>query len=279
MHLLRRDRNPTMRELLREWQVEYYDPSRANAVGDAFYSESRRAWVKQNEIKLPSEVLPRLAEACDAPDDKNGEVKMYAVATQARTWLGFAFGELIQALPADDDDHAPEAARAAMAAELRHQVGALLKHMVFGEGAHCTPWAGNRRALGTWVHWVALCAPGQWKRFGSHDVQGRIDGDGFRIALKPSLAGQVAKSQHPEIAAMSEPKFSKRCDRAGIRANDRDNILNGADGRSRWTILTAEFVASLDLALDHGEVASDDETAGQVAGSEGKGFFKNAKPH
>ena len=204
MHLLRRDHSPTMRELLREWQVECYDPSRANAVGDAFYSESRRAWVKQNEIKLPSEVLPRLAEACDAPVDKNGEVKMYAVATQARTWLGFAFGELIQALPADDDDHAPEAARAAMAVELRHQVGALLKHMVFGEGAAAHHGRATERALGTWVHWVALAHQGSGRASARTTCRACIDGDGFRIALKPSLAGQVAKSQHPEIAAMSE---------------------------------------------------------------------------
>jgi hypothetical protein len=282
-YTLRRDRNPTMCELLYEWLVEHYEPSRANAVGDAFYSETRKTWIRQSEIKVPNEILPRLAEGRDAPEDKDGSVKMYAVATQARTWLGFAFGDLIPALPQDDDDDAPTAARAAAAAEFKQQLAALLKYMVYGEGADCAAWAGSKRALGTWIHWVTLNAPGSDKRrrFGSYDAIGIIDPDGFRIAMRPSLAGQVSKTAHPEIAAMTESKFSKRCAKASIRFDARDNIFEEGK-RERWTVLSPEFIASLDLAIDHtdtpGEASRRSAEAMQRAckehgSSAGKGYF------
>jgi hypothetical protein len=281
-HVLRHDRNPSMLEIAYDLLVDEHRPVLANDARTAIMNADGE-WVHAKDLSVDQDTLDLLAEARNAPRDDRGDLKEYALLTQAPRWQKAAFKTLAVRLPVAGDGDAGNAA----GTDTRRLLAALVKHPVHGEGAECRDWAGSTRALGTWCHYMAVLKPGEPVRFGSKDAMGIIDERGFRIALRPELAGQVSKQQHPEIAGWSTSKLTKRCEAAGIM-DSWSNIFDPkrgdpVDKRGRWTVLTAEFVASLDLSTDHVTNADVDVARARAAGdlgrraasSAGRGYFKH----
>ena len=71
---------------------------------------------------------------------------------------------------------------------------------------------------------------------------------GFQIAFTPTLATQTQRT-FPEIGSLSLNQLTRRCRKYGIAA-DGDNRICCEGQQIRAVILTAEFVASLDLSYD-----------------------------
>ena len=266
-HMLDLSHNPTIGEMLVDWVVADFDPRETDAAGGSIYSGIRQTWIETSKIKIPLEILDVLCSASNAPvDDKTGLVKPQAVAALARQTLPHAMATLINTLPVADNT------------ALADQVAALLRHPVYGEGPSCSLYAGRKRALGSWLHFVASRKTGEWVRFAPYEAMARVfDDGGFQVAIRRGLAHQLSSVTHAAITAIHPDHFTRRCNQAGIGDDSRDNVF-GEDGkRERWTLLKAEFLTRLDLDLDHAADAGPtftEEAKAAARESEGKGFFR-----
>jgi hypothetical protein len=276
-HVLDRDLLPrTTTDVCKAWATTTLRPSYVTLDGRVFCEQADRP-LKLVKVGVTSDLLKEVRLASNAPLLKGGAVDENRLPGHAKKWLEVAWNDIKQELPKRAAaEHAAEA--------FKKQIGALLKHRTWGEGATCAGWTGGQRALGTWTHYATELAVAnkcgvRRARFGSFDIMGIIDTKGFRVALRPSLAGQLSKATHSEIDEMTPEKFSRHCAACGIRDDTTENIFDDGGKRERWTILTAEFIESLDLAIDHRDPQAEavKETVTEFGLSEEKGYFKNKK--
>jgi hypothetical protein len=241
-HTLNRDDLATMSEIIRDWLVEDYQ-LRFVCQDKRIFSDREGRPVRQRDIAPDDEIIDRMTRASDAPGDEQGRVKRGALPAQFRSWLSVAWGRLIRTLPAEDE---VDGASLPAVEAFREQLAALLTSM-YRTSLHGDGWRTFTKSLGSWAYAVAKLKPGEWQRLETFDLWSLIVDDGLLIALKPQLASEVRG--HPEVAALSPNMLTRLCRKYGIAA-DGDNRIVCKGKQIRVTVLSAEFVASLDLSYD-----------------------------
>ncbi len=241
-HILAAGGRVPMWRIILEWLIEDLRPRYACPDG-ALFSEARGAKLPMRAVRANHQVIDRLAVASDAPWGKVG-VKRLALPTEFRKWLEVAWDALVRSLPTEDE--APAAS--AEDGEFVRQLSALLTSMVT-LAVPGAPLNRGTKSFGSWAYIAAHQAPGCWRRFQTYDLWGRLlDDAGFQLALKPTLATQAPRS-YPELASLTLNQMTRRCRQHGI-AGEGDNRIHSGIDRLRVAILSADFVASLDLSYD-----------------------------
>ena len=258
-HVLARTGLATMAELIQAWLIEAYRPQFICRDGKV-YSEAAARRLTVRDIVPTSEILDRLVMASDAPCDDQGQVKRLALPAQFRSWLPVAWGDLLGTLPTEDETTivGPD--------EFIRHLTTLLTSMV-----RLGIYGVETRSLGSWAYAIAVLNPGDWCRVGDLELWGRITGDGFLLAIRPGLALQTSRPVQ-EIGELSLSQLTRRCRKHGI-ALDGDNRISCESRQTRAVILTAEFVASLELSY-----ARSDPLAAALRARLGEESTESAEP-
>jgi hypothetical protein len=239
-HVLSRASNAAVEEIIRQRLIDDLRP-RFRYPNNSVFSD---AWGRRVELReiggATVDLIDLLAHASDAPCDSKGRVNRHMLPRLYRTWLPTSWATMVRALPLADEF---EGISEPEIETFREQVATLVTSMY-----RMSIYGGETRALGSWAYVAARMALGTWARVGGLELWGRIVDDGFLIAFTPRLAKQTTRI-FPEIAELSLNQLTRRCRKYGI-ALEGDNRITCGDHRIRAAILSAEFVASLNLSYD-----------------------------
>jgi hypothetical protein len=224
-------------KLIQSYFQEHYEP--VFRRGEVLYSAKLRREVKANEATFAptEELLSKLANASDAPTNKEGGLAWNALPQHFRTWARVAWREVLDTLPEEAD--APE-----IDANAKTDFGGLVAtalhaNVCLGEvrekGTKDEHTQAERRSL---IHWcVKWAKPGDWSSIRSYCIWTRLDPDGnVCVAIRADLFGQVGPRG---LATISHRTFASLCQQYGVGTN-RDGEAKA--GGSRVVELYQEFL-------------------------------------
>ena len=264
-HTLARDGLPAIWQHLSEWLQTAHQPEFVYPDGSSMFSAELGRKISLRDVRPSPEILADLRLASNTPHEKNGEVKENALPTEFNKWLPFAWSDRIRTLTAETESRVNTEA----AEQFKAQLARLLTAQVQSDSGD--RWL--KRALGTWCHYYAQLTPaGEWARVGSYHAWGRLLDDGaFQIGIGVELAAQVSAHNHAGLVELHNNALTKLCRKYGIIAESADNRVWAKRTKMqrprqiRMTVLSHEFIDSLDLSYEH----DDPQTVGLRAGMNG----------
>ncbi len=202
------------------------------------WSEVRRTPITWHEVMPDHVIIRRLEGASDAPLDKLGEVRRSSLPTEVTKWAKIAFARLLRELPDEGDQGQPSEKETAA---WRVMVLTLLHTM--------TSVDSFARTIGASALDQALDGEAEvWRRVPKHSAWGYRGKNGeILIAIRPELAAELGKHKNPEVIKLTPTEFTNGCKRHGIAADLKFRPYTETGQVSGATVLTSEFVQSLDL--------------------------------
>jgi hypothetical protein len=225
------------RDILRAWLNERYAPRFRD--GGAFWSGTEDRLVRPRDILPTAQGIDALRSASNVPRDKDGRVVENALPGFFKSWISCANGDLLAALPVEEDTQEFDAS-----AHFSRLVGRLITTMVtlgISQSKDADARAERRSALGWSIAFTSdFSRLDTWQRLRTLDAWAKRSAAGLEIAFRPTLASQLGTCS--EIADMSMNRLGRLCAKYQIGAAGR--VFSGGQDH-RAVILTPEFVAEL----------------------------------
>lgn len=216
--------------------------------GNAIHCADGREVPMGEACSVPtSPLIDRLAGAADAPRYQGGGVKHHSLPGFFKTWAKVAWGDLLAALPEEDEAEFGQDAPAAE--EFRRLVReAMLSEVVLGDiigkGGVCQT---ERRSLIEWCNRFARVGPWRsirskkcWTKFRQGPAEGEVT---LMVALRHEVFSQLKADRR--LCDMGPKKFARRAARYGVGSSTRDDRPHGLSAIVLDPKLVADLVADL----------------------------------
>jgi hypothetical protein len=227
--------------------------------GTAIHS-ARGGFVQMNEAcAVPdSDLIEQLTTAADAPSYKGGGINRNALPTFFKNWAKVAWGDLLRALPEEDQVPLSGASGGTVAGdEFRRLVtDAMLTEIQLGDVLGADGGARvERRSLIDWCYRFAK--PGPWRSIRSKRCwcKTHVLGDGqivLKVAVRVELFTQIKADRL--LCGLGQNTFSRRAERYGVGASTRADRPEGQAA----VVLADDFVNDLIAGLPDDDTEAAD---------------------
>jgi hypothetical protein len=229
--------------------------------GNAIYCADGREVPMGEACAVPdSDLITRLAGAADAPrfSGVGGGVKWGSLPSFFKTWARVAWGDLLRALPEEDDADPAETGPARE--EFRRMVrDALLSEVTLGDViGRVAVVQTERRSLIGWC--IKFAKPGNWQSIRSKCCWCKLrllpgGAPQFLVAVRHGLFAQVRADRR--LCELTPTKFTRRAKRYGVG----DSTRADRPGGEAAVVLSADFLAEVTAALPN-DPEGDTEVTG-----------------
>ena len=242
---------PTGVQIILDYLRSRYCPlfRRGNAVVCA---DGREVFMTETCAVPDSPLIERLATAVDAPKHRGDppSVNRDALPSFFNKWAKVAWGDLLSALP--DEDDAEIGGAEPIRDEFRQLVAdAMLSEIVLEDTiGHTGVTHTERRSLIDWCTKFAKVGP--WRVIRSKRCWCKlVERSGgellLKVAIRHELFAQVRADRR--LVVMGEKRFTRRAVRDSIGTSSREERPHGLSA----VVLADDFVAELTAGLDDGE--------------------------